>query len=141
MSSIGADRRTRMPAMDEIAENLGSRPLRPVPEAHLPDVPARCCPICQGCPARRSGGHALGQLGAEQIEHWARRAFCEWAIRPRPLFTFVRSRNSWQSAKSASDAACRRWAGCAKWSSGAKTAEAKHSAGLRADRLPRHPPR
>ncbi len=38
MSSIGASRRTQMPAMDEIAENLGSRPLRPLPEAHFPDV-------------------------------------------------------------------------------------------------------
>jgi len=45
------------------------------------------------------------QLSAEQIEHWARRAFREWAIRPGPLFTFLKSLNSWQAVKSASDAA------------------------------------
>lgn len=45
------------------------------------------------------------QLKAEQIEYWARRAFREWAMRPRPLLTFVKSLNSWQAAKSAFNAA------------------------------------
>jgi len=45
------------------------------------------------------------QLSAEQIEYWARRAFREWAMRPRPLLTFAKSLNSWQAAKSAFNAA------------------------------------
>ena len=44
-------------------------------------------------------------LRAEQIERWARRAFREWAIRPRPLWTFLKSMNSWQAARSALNAA------------------------------------
>jgi len=45
------------------------------------------------------------QLSAEQIQQWARRAFREWAMRPGPLLTFLKSLNSWQAAKSAVNAA------------------------------------
>ena len=40
-------------------------------------------------------------LPAERIEYWARRAFREWALRPGPLWTFLKSMNSWYAAKSA----------------------------------------
>jgi radical SAM superfamily enzyme YgiQ (UPF0313 family) len=30
------------------------------------------------------------ELGAEDLERWARRAFREWALRPRPLWTYLR---------------------------------------------------
>jgi radical SAM superfamily enzyme YgiQ (UPF0313 family) len=40
-------------------------------------------------------------LPAERIEYWARRAFREWAFRPRPMLTYLASMNSWQAAKSA----------------------------------------
>jgi anaerobic magnesium-protoporphyrin IX monomethyl ester cyclase len=40
-------------------------------------------------------------LPAERIEYWARRAFREWALRPGPLWTFVRSMRDWYSFKSA----------------------------------------
>jgi radical SAM superfamily enzyme YgiQ (UPF0313 family) len=40
-------------------------------------------------------------LPAERIEYWARRAFREWALRPGPMWTFVKSMNSWQALKSA----------------------------------------
>ncbi len=40
-------------------------------------------------------------LPAERIEYWARRAFREWALRPGPLWTFVKSLNSWPAVKSA----------------------------------------
>ena len=40
-------------------------------------------------------------LPAERIEYWARRAFREWALRPGPVWTFVKSMNSWQALKSA----------------------------------------
>lgn len=40
-------------------------------------------------------------LPAERIEYWARRAFREWALRPGPLWTFLKSMNNWQAAKSA----------------------------------------
>ena len=40
-------------------------------------------------------------LPAERIEYWARRAFREWALRPGPLWTFVKSMNSWAAVKSA----------------------------------------
>lgn len=30
------------------------------------------------------------ELSAEQLEYWARRAFREWAFRPRPLLTFLK---------------------------------------------------
>jgi anaerobic magnesium-protoporphyrin IX monomethyl ester cyclase len=40
-------------------------------------------------------------LPGERIEYWARRAFREWAFRPRPMLTYLTSMNSWQAAKSA----------------------------------------
>jgi anaerobic magnesium-protoporphyrin IX monomethyl ester cyclase len=40
-------------------------------------------------------------LPAERIEYWARRAFREWALRPGPMWTFVKSMNSWQAFRSA----------------------------------------
>ena len=40
-------------------------------------------------------------LPAERIEYWARRAFREWALRPGPMWTYVKSMNNWQAAKSA----------------------------------------
>ena len=43
-------------------------------------------------------------LPAERIEYWARRAFREWALRPKPMQTFLRSMNNWESAKSAINA-------------------------------------
>jgi len=43
-------------------------------------------------------------LPAERIEYWARRAFREWALRPRPMLTFLRSMNNWEAAKSAINA-------------------------------------
>ncbi|MGC9333208.1 MAG: B12-binding domain-containing radical SAM protein [Anaerolineae bacterium] len=43
-------------------------------------------------------------LPAERIEYWARRAFREWALRPGPMWTFLKSMNNWQAAKSAINA-------------------------------------
>jgi anaerobic magnesium-protoporphyrin IX monomethyl ester cyclase len=40
-------------------------------------------------------------LPAERIEYWARRAFREWALRPKPMWTFLKSMNDWPAAKSA----------------------------------------
>jgi radical SAM superfamily enzyme YgiQ (UPF0313 family) len=40
-------------------------------------------------------------LPAERIEYWARRAFREWALRPGPMWTFLKSMNNWYAAKSA----------------------------------------
>ncbi len=40
-------------------------------------------------------------LPAERIEYWARRAFREWALRPGPLWTFLKSLNSWPAVRSA----------------------------------------
>jgi anaerobic magnesium-protoporphyrin IX monomethyl ester cyclase len=40
-------------------------------------------------------------LPAEQIEYWARRAFREWALRPGPLWTFLKSMNNWYAFRSA----------------------------------------
>jgi radical SAM superfamily enzyme YgiQ (UPF0313 family) len=40
-------------------------------------------------------------LPAERIEYWARRAFREWALRPGPMWTFLKSMNSWHAVKSA----------------------------------------
>jgi radical SAM superfamily enzyme YgiQ (UPF0313 family) len=40
-------------------------------------------------------------LPAERIEYWARRAFREWALRPGPLWTFLKSMNSWAAVRSA----------------------------------------
>jgi anaerobic magnesium-protoporphyrin IX monomethyl ester cyclase len=40
-------------------------------------------------------------LPAERIEYWARRAFREWSLRPGPMWTFLKSMNSWHAARSA----------------------------------------
>ncbi len=40
-------------------------------------------------------------LPAERIEYWARRALREWALRPGPLWTYLKSMNNWQAFKSA----------------------------------------
>jgi radical SAM superfamily enzyme YgiQ (UPF0313 family) len=40
-------------------------------------------------------------LPAERIEYWARRAFREWALRPGPMWIFLKSMNSWYAFKSA----------------------------------------
>ena len=42
-------------------------------------------------------------LPAERIEYWARRAFREWAFRPGPIWTYLKSINSWQAVRSALD--------------------------------------
>jgi anaerobic magnesium-protoporphyrin IX monomethyl ester cyclase len=40
-------------------------------------------------------------LKAEDLLYWQRRAFREWALRPGPLFTYLKSMNTWQGMKSA----------------------------------------
>jgi anaerobic magnesium-protoporphyrin IX monomethyl ester cyclase len=40
-------------------------------------------------------------LPAERIEYWARRAFREWALRPGPLWTYLKSMRDWYSFQSA----------------------------------------
>jgi len=40
-------------------------------------------------------------LKAEELLYWQRRAFREWALRPRPMFTYLKSMNTWQGMKSA----------------------------------------
>ena len=40
-------------------------------------------------------------LTAEQLEYWQRKAFREWAFRPGPMWTFIKSINSPQVIKSA----------------------------------------
>lgn len=42
-----------------------------------------------------------GDLTAEQLEYWQKRATREWSLRPGPIYTFLRGLNSWQGAKSA----------------------------------------
>jgi radical SAM superfamily enzyme YgiQ (UPF0313 family) len=42
-------------------------------------------------------------LKAEDLLYWQKRAFREWALRPGPIWTFVKSMNSWQGFKSAVD--------------------------------------
>jgi hypothetical protein len=44
-------------------------------------------------------------LPAERIEYWARRAFREWAFRPKPMWTFIRSINGPRVLKSATEIA------------------------------------
>jgi radical SAM superfamily enzyme YgiQ (UPF0313 family) len=39
-------------------------------------------------------------LRAERLEYWQKRAFREWAFRPRPIFTLLTSMNSWEGIKS-----------------------------------------
>lgn len=40
-------------------------------------------------------------LKAEDLLYWQRRAFREWALRPRPMLTYLKSMNTWQGLKSA----------------------------------------
>ena len=42
-----------------------------------------------------------GNLSAEQLEYWQKRATREWSIRPGPAWTFLKSMNSWEGTKSA----------------------------------------
>jgi radical SAM superfamily enzyme YgiQ (UPF0313 family) len=51
-------------------------------------------------------------LSAEQLEYWQKRAFREWAFRPRPVWTFLRSINGIQVLRSAMEIALGsvRWA-------------------------------
>jgi len=42
-------------------------------------------------------------LKAEDLLVWQRRAFREWAFRPAPLLTFIKSMNTWEGFKSALD--------------------------------------
>ena len=39
-------------------------------------------------------------LSHEELEKWSKRAFREWALRPGPAFTFLRSANSFATLKS-----------------------------------------
>jgi radical SAM superfamily enzyme YgiQ (UPF0313 family) len=43
------------------------------------------------------------QLKAEDLLYWQKRAFREWAMRPGPIWTFVKSLNSWQGLRSGID--------------------------------------
>jgi len=43
------------------------------------------------------------QLKAEDLVYWQKRAFREWALRPGPMWTFLKSLNSWQGLKSGVD--------------------------------------
>lgn len=42
-------------------------------------------------------------LKAEDLLYWQRRAFREWALRPAPVLTFLKSMNTWEGFKSAVD--------------------------------------
>lgn len=42
-----------------------------------------------------------GNLTAEQLEYWQKRATREWSFRPGPMWTFLKGLNSWEGAKSA----------------------------------------
>jgi radical SAM superfamily enzyme YgiQ (UPF0313 family) len=42
-------------------------------------------------------------LKAEDLAYWQKRAFREWALRPGPMWTFLKSMNSWQGLKSGVD--------------------------------------
>ena len=43
------------------------------------------------------------QLKAEDLLYWQKRAFREWAMRPGPIWTFLKSLNSWQGLRSGID--------------------------------------
>ena len=43
------------------------------------------------------------QLRAEDLLYWQKRAFREWAMRPGPLWTFLKSLNSWHGLRSGID--------------------------------------
>jgi radical SAM superfamily enzyme YgiQ (UPF0313 family) len=42
-----------------------------------------------------------GELSAERLEYWQKRATREWSLRPGPIFTFVKGLNTWEGFKSA----------------------------------------
>ena len=42
-----------------------------------------------------------GNITAEQLEYWQKRATREWSFRPGPIWTFVKGLNSWEGFKSA----------------------------------------
>ncbi|MCB0038319.1 MAG: radical SAM protein [Caldilinea sp.] len=42
-----------------------------------------------------------GNLTAERLEYWQKRATREWSLRPGPMMTFVKGLNTWEGAKSA----------------------------------------
>lgn len=42
-----------------------------------------------------------GNLTAEQLEYWQKRATREWSLRPGPIWTFLKGLNTWEGAKSA----------------------------------------
>jgi anaerobic magnesium-protoporphyrin IX monomethyl ester cyclase len=44
-----------------------------------------------------------GNLTAERLEYWQKRATREWSVRPGPILTFVKGLNSWEGFKSAMD--------------------------------------
>jgi radical SAM superfamily enzyme YgiQ (UPF0313 family) len=44
-----------------------------------------------------------GNLKAEDLLYWQKRAFREWAFRPGPIWTMLKAMNTWQGFKSAVD--------------------------------------
>lgn len=42
-----------------------------------------------------------GNITAEQLEYWQKRATREWSLRPGPMMTFLKGLNTWEGAKSA----------------------------------------
>ena len=42
-----------------------------------------------------------GNLTAERLEYWQKRATREWSMRPGPIVTFAKGLNTWEGAKSA----------------------------------------
>ncbi|MEI2692527.1 MAG: radical SAM protein [Anaerolineae bacterium] len=42
-----------------------------------------------------------GDLSAERLEYWQKRATREWSFRPGPMLTFAKGLNSWEGFKSA----------------------------------------
>ena len=45
--------------------------------------------------------HSYPHLPVERLEYWQQRAFREWAFRPGPALTFLKSMNSREGIKSA----------------------------------------
>jgi anaerobic magnesium-protoporphyrin IX monomethyl ester cyclase len=52
-------------------------------------------------------------LTAEELAYWQKRATREWALRPGPIWTFLKGVNSWEGAKSAINIG---WQMVTKWS-------------------------
>jgi radical SAM superfamily enzyme YgiQ (UPF0313 family) len=42
-----------------------------------------------------------GNITAERLEYWQKRATREWSLRPGPMWTFAKGLNTWEGAKSA----------------------------------------